>query len=89
MYRVNDQTGQGFKAHDRQFQSMRSAWAGGLHLRSRMDERRGAGKEVNTVKQSALIHDGYERTPDATPGPTGTQTTGNTTPGPGASGAPF
>ena len=28
---------------------MRSAWAGGLHLRSRMDGRRGAGKEVNTV----------------------------------------
>jgi hypothetical protein len=48
MYRVNDQTGQGFKAHDRQFQSMRSAWAGGLHLRSRADEGRGAGSGVNT-----------------------------------------
>jgi Ca2+/H+ antiporter, TMEM165/GDT1 family len=40
---------------------MRSAWAGGLHLRSRADERRGAGVEVNTFRQSALIHDGYER----------------------------
>jgi len=28
---------------------MRSAWAGGLHLRSRTDERRGAGDEVNTL----------------------------------------
>jgi len=26
MYRVIIQTGQGFKAHDRRFQSMRSAW---------------------------------------------------------------
>ena len=62
MYRVNSPTGQGFKAHDRQFQSMRSAWAGGLHLRSRTDEWRGAGNDINTFKQSALIHCGYERT---------------------------
>jgi len=27
---------------------MRSAWAGGLHLRSRADEGRGAGSGVNT-----------------------------------------
>jgi len=74
MYRVNEQTGQGFKAHDRQFQSMRSAWAGGLHLRSRSDEWRGAGDEVNTFKQSALIQDGYERPKDATPGPCARQT---------------
>ena len=47
---------------------MRSAWAGGLHLRSRTDERRGAGNEINTFKQSALIHDGYERPCHATPG---------------------
>jgi Ca2+/H+ antiporter, TMEM165/GDT1 family len=40
---------------------MRSAWAGGLHLRSRTDEWRGAGDGVNTIRQSALIHDGYER----------------------------
>ncbi|HXA93383.1 MAG TPA: hypothetical protein VNU73_09040, partial [Steroidobacteraceae bacterium] len=34
MYRVDGfKTGQGFKAHDRQLRSMRSAWAGGLHLR--------------------------------------------------------
>jgi Ca2+/H+ antiporter, TMEM165/GDT1 family len=76
MYRVNKQTGQGFKAHDRQFQSMRSAWAGGLHLRSRTDEWRGAGTEVNTIRQSALIHDGYERTWHATPDLTRTQTRG-------------
>ena len=55
---------------------MRSAWAGGLHLRSRTDEWRGAGDEVNTVEQSALIHDGYERPCHATPGPCGTQTLG-------------
>lgn len=53
---------------------MRSAWAGGLHLRSRMDEGRGAGDEVNTIVQGALIHDGYERPCHATPGPSGTQT---------------
>jgi len=54
---------------------MRSAWAGGLHLRSRMDERRGEGKRpVNTVRQGALIHDGYERTWHATPGLSATQT---------------
>lgn len=36
MYRVVVlETGQGFKAHDRQFQSMRALKAGGLHLRSR------------------------------------------------------
>src|SRR5690348_1568346 len=58
------------------FQSMRSAWAGGLHLRSGTDERAGAGSRVNTVKQGALIHDGYERTWHATPGPTGKQTAG-------------
>src|SRR5207248_4721354 len=52
MYRVNTQTGQGFKAHDRQFQSMRSAWASGLHLRSRTDEKRGAGDEVNTFDKA-------------------------------------
>jgi hypothetical protein len=52
MYRVNSQTGQGFNAHDRQFQSMRSAWAGGLHLRSRADEMRGAGYGINTFKQA-------------------------------------
>jgi len=40
---------------------MRSAWAGGLHLRSRTDERRGAGVGIITFWQSALIHDGYER----------------------------
>jgi putative Ca2+/H+ antiporter (TMEM165/GDT1 family) len=34
---------------------MRSAWASGLHLRSRVDEERGAGYGVNTFKQSALI----------------------------------
>src|SRR5580700_11529492 len=55
---------------------MRSAWASGLHLRSRTDEKRGAGYEVNTFKQSALIHDGYERTWHATPGLCGTQTKG-------------
>jgi putative Ca2+/H+ antiporter (TMEM165/GDT1 family) len=55
---------------------MRSAWASGLHLRSRMDEKRGAGYEVNTFKQNALIHDGYERTWHATPGLCGTQTKG-------------
>jgi len=53
---------------------MRSAWAGGLHLRSRTDERRGAGLEINTFKQSALIHDGYERLCHATPGPSARQT---------------
>src|ERR1700719_5306540 len=53
---------------------MRSAWASGLHLRSRTDEKCGAGYEVNTFKQSALIHDGYERTWHATPGLCGTQT---------------
>lgn len=54
---------------------MRSAWAGGLHLRSRTDERRVAGKRpINTLRQGALIHDGYERTWHATPGLTGTQT---------------
>ena len=55
---------------------MRSAWAGGLHLRSRADEKRGAGDEVNTIVQSALIHDGYERPWHATPGFRGTQTGG-------------
>src|ERR1700730_16795699 len=55
---------------------MRSAWASGLHLRSRTDEKRGAGHEVNTFKQNALIHDGYERTWHATPGLCGTQTKG-------------
>jgi len=55
---------------------MRSAWASGLHLRSRTDEKRGAGYEVNTFKQSALIHDGYERPWHATPGLCGTQTKG-------------
>ena len=55
---------------------MRSAWASGLHLRSRMDEKRGAGDTVNTFKQNALIHDGYERTWHATPGLCGTQTKG-------------
>src|SRR6266481_2525706 len=55
---------------------MRSAWASGLHLRSRTDEKRGAGYEVNTFKQNALIHDGYERTWHATPGLCGTQTKG-------------
>src|ERR1700747_108959 len=58
------------------FQSMRSAWAGGLHLRSRTDERRGAGDEVNTIVQGALIHDGYDRPWHATPGFRGTQTRG-------------
>jgi len=76
MYRVNSQTGQGFKAHDRQFQSMRSAWAGGLHLRSRMDGMRGRENGINTIRQSALIHDGYERTSHATPGLCGSQTKG-------------
>ena len=56
---------------------MRSAWAGGLHLRSRMDEAGGAGDEVNTIVQSALIHDGYERPCHATPGFRGTQTGGS------------
>jgi putative Ca2+/H+ antiporter (TMEM165/GDT1 family) len=55
---------------------MRSAWASGLHLRSRADEKRGAGYEVNKCKQNALIHDGYERTWHATPGLCGTQTKG-------------
>jgi Ca2+/H+ antiporter, TMEM165/GDT1 family len=55
---------------------MRSAWAGGLHLRSRTDETRGAGVEVNTIVQGALIHDGYERPCHATPGFRGTQTQG-------------
>ena len=55
---------------------MRSAWAGGLHLRSRTDEKRAAGMGVNAFEQSALIHDGYERTCHATPGPCSTQTTG-------------
>src|SRR5256714_4399846 len=54
---------------------MRSAWASGLHLRSRTDEKRGAGDEIN-IRQSALIHDGYERTWHATPGLCGTQTKG-------------
>jgi hypothetical protein len=53
---------------------MRSAWAGGLHLRSRMEETRGAGHEINTFKQSALIHDGDERGIHATPGLTAKQT---------------
>ena len=55
---------------------MRSAWAGGLHLHSRTDETRGAGDEVNTIVQGALIHDGYERPWHATPGFRGTQTGG-------------
>src|SRR5215831_7673587 len=53
---------------------MCSAWAAGLHLRSRTDERRGAGLEVNTFKQGALIHDGYERPYHATPGFSAKQT---------------
>ena len=56
------------------FQSMRSAWASGLHLRSRTDGMRGRGNGINTIRQSALIHDGYERTSHATPGLYGTQT---------------
>ena len=32
---------------------MRSAWAGGLHLRSRAAEQRGAGNDINTCRQSA------------------------------------
>jgi hypothetical protein len=39
MYRVNNvEQVKGFKAHDRQLQSMRSAWASGLHLHSRTGE---------------------------------------------------
>jgi Ca2+/H+ antiporter, TMEM165/GDT1 family len=34
---------------------MRSAWAGGLHLRSRTDERRGVGEGHHTIRQSAVI----------------------------------
>src|ERR1700733_16065207 len=56
---------------------MRSAWAGGLHLRSRTDEWRGAGSGVNTFKQGALIHDGYERACHATPGFSSSQTMGS------------
>jgi Ca2+/H+ antiporter, TMEM165/GDT1 family len=74
MYRVK-RTGQGFKAHDR-LQSMRSAWAAGLYLRSRTDEGRGAGNEINNIQQGALIHDGYERPCHATPGFYGSQTKG-------------
>ena len=55
---------------------MRSAWAGGLYLRSCKDEAGGAGDEVNTIVQGALIHDGYERPCHATPGFRGTQTWG-------------
>lgn len=33
MYRVSGQTGQGFKAHRSALQSMRCAWASGLHLK--------------------------------------------------------
>jgi putative Ca2+/H+ antiporter (TMEM165/GDT1 family) len=53
---------------------MRSAWAAGLHLRSRTDEQRGEGIEVKHIQQGALIHDGYERPCHATPGLSGTQT---------------
>ena len=56
---------------------MRSAWAGDLHLRSRADgSTRAGGNEVNTLKQSAVIHDGYEREADATPGFSAKQPTG-------------
>jgi hypothetical protein len=53
---------------------MRSAWAAGLHLRSRTDEQRGEGIEVKHIQQGALIHDGYERPYHATPGLSRTQT---------------
>jgi hypothetical protein len=56
MYRVIDQTGLGFKAHDRQFQSMRSACASGLHLRSCTVESCRAGDGINKLKQGVLIH---------------------------------
>ena len=72
MCRVNSQTGQGFKIG--QFSHCAALGAGGLHLRSRVEDVRGAGIEVNTFLQGALIHDGYERPCHATPGVLGTQT---------------
>jgi putative Ca2+/H+ antiporter (TMEM165/GDT1 family) len=72
MYRVNSQTGQGFKIG--QFSHCAALGAGGLHLHSRVADVRGAGIEVNTFLQGALIHDGYERPCHATPGILGTQT---------------
>ena len=50
---------------------MRSAWAGGLHLRSRADEKRGAGYGVNTFEQSALIHYGTNARRMLLPAPAG------------------
>jgi hypothetical protein len=73
MYRVNNRTGQGFKIG--QFNDCAALGAGGLHLRSRMEERVKAGIEVETFLQGALIHDGYERPWHATPGILATQTT--------------
>jgi Ca2+/H+ antiporter, TMEM165/GDT1 family len=70
---VNSQTGQGFKIG--QFSHCAALGAGGLHLRSRVEDVRGAGIEVNAFLQGALIHDGYERPCHATPGILGTQTT--------------
>lgn len=70
MYRVN-KTGQGFKIG--QFSHCAALGAGGLHLRSRVADVRGAGIEVSFF-QGALIHDGYERPWHATPGSRGTQT---------------
>jgi hypothetical protein len=37
MYRVISQTGPGFKAHDRHFQSMAALGSSGLYLRREMD----------------------------------------------------
>jgi hypothetical protein len=72
MYRVNSRTGQGFKIG--QFNHCAALGAGGLHLRSRMEERGKAGIEVGTFLQGALIHYGYARPCHATPGILGTQT---------------
>src|SRR5258708_27520190 len=77
MNRVNDQTGQGFKAHDRS-ESMRSAW--GLTactcVRAWKSSAQRRDRHSTRTGKSALIHHGSERTRHATTAPSSTQTRG-------------
>ena len=75
MYRVIDQTGQGFKAHDRTVFSQCAALgpAACTCVRARFGGRGAGGNGVNTVKAHS-IHGGYERKKHATPGFSATQT---------------
>jgi len=61
MYRVTIKQVKASRHTIGSFQSMRSAWAGGLHLRSRADRRgRAGGNEVNKLEQRHSIYGGYE-----------------------------